>query len=57
MTMIIFRLLVGAPQAETPNRQPHVENGGAIYGCLLHEARCRQIKVDERGRTIVIDIL
>ncbi|KAK2177777.1 hypothetical protein NP493_580g01067 [Ridgeia piscesae] len=50
-----YWLLVGAPQAETPNRQPHVENGGAIYGCLLHEARCRQIKVDERGSNIQWD--
>ena len=49
-----FRLLVGAPQAETPDRQPHVENGGALYGCLLHERRCRQIQVDRRGTTIDI---
>ncbi|KAI0242235.1 Integrin alpha-PS2 [Lamellibrachia satsuma] len=50
-----YWLLVGAPQAETPGRRPLVQNGGALYGCLLHESLCRHLTVDERGSNIQWD--
>ena len=46
------RLLVGAPEAPTPRRRPSVENGGAVYGCLLHESLCRHLTFDERGKAL-----
>lgn len=44
-----YRLLVGAPEAQTP--QPGVHRGGAVYRCdLSRDDYCQQIPFDRTGK-------
>jgi len=46
--MIFFRLLIGAPEAQTA--QPGVEKGGAVFRCgTSRENDCDEIPFDTRG--------
>ena len=44
---IYFRLLVGAPKAQT--NQKRVERGGAVYLCHPRTSNCTQLPFDTKG--------
>lgn len=46
--MIFFRLLIGAPEAQTP--QPGVVKGGAVFRCSTLKDDCEEIPFDTRGK-------
>lgn len=52
---IVFRAIVGAPEAET--QQAGVYRGGAVYRCdIAVDDRCTVINFDDKGNEI-IDII
>ena len=50
--IFIFRLLIGAPRAQT--RQPGVTRGGAVYRCPIDSGTyCQEIPFDTKGTVLV----
>lgn len=50
----IFRIIVGAPLADTSRIQAGVIRGGAVYRCdIAEDNRCRIIPFDSEGKQIV----
>lgn len=51
--MIFFRLLIGAPEAQTS--QPGVVKGGAVFRCSTFKDDCEEILFDTRGEFFTRD--
>lgn len=50
----LFRIIVGAPLADTSRIQAGVSRGGAVYRCdIAEDNRCRIIPFDSEGKQIV----
>lgn len=51
----LYRVIVGAPQADTSSIQPNVRRGGAVYRCdITDDNRCQVVPFDKNGKRFVI---
>lgn len=49
----IFRVIIGAPRAQTSRFQPNVDRGGAVYRCdIADDNRCHVIPFDSAGKFV-----
>lgn len=47
-----FRVIIGAPRADTSRIQPNVTQGGAVYRCdIFDDNRCHLIPFDSAGES------
>lgn len=47
-----FRVIIGAPRADTSRIQPGVIQGGAVYRCDIYDDnRCHLIPFDQAGES------
>lgn len=50
--LVCFRVIIGAPRADTSRIQPNVIQGGAVYRCdIFDDNRCHLIPFDQAGES------